>query len=166
MRIRQYIAKKDFDIIKEWVADERTFAMWSANKFSYPLEKRNFESVLMELSDKFDDCPFVATDDTGRPIGFFCYSINYAANEGMFKFIMLDSSIRGQGFGKEMLDLAVKYAFEITKADTIQLNVFTINKRAQRCYESVGFTSRTVIPNVFSYKDESWGRCNMVIKKT
>ncbi len=166
MRIRQYIAKKDFDIIKNWVADKRVFTMWSANKFSYPLEKCNFESVLMELADKYDDCPFVATDDSGRPIGFFCYSVNYVVNEGMLKFIMVDNSMRGQGFGKEMLTLAVKYAFEITKADTIQLNVFSVNEPAKKCYESIGFIERSVAPNAITYKNESWDRCNMFISKT
>lgn len=56
-----------------------------------------------------------------------------------------------------------KVAFEITNAQAVQLNVFPENKRAKKCYESVGFTERKTDLNAFSYKDESWGRCNMVI---
>ena len=41
----------------------------------------------------------------------------------------------------------------------------TENKRAKKCYESVGFRERHTDPDAFRYMDESWGRCNMVIEK-
>ena len=63
-----------------------------------------------------------------------------------------------------MLQLAIEYAFNITKADAVQLNVFPENTRAKKCYESVGFVERSTDVGVFRFKDESWGRCNMVIK--
>ena len=39
----------------------------------------------------------------------------------------------------------------------------TENERARKCYESVGFKERETTPGAFKYKDETWGRCNMVI---
>ena len=48
----------------------------------------------------------------------------------------------------------------------VQLNVFPENARAKRCYEGVGFTERHNTPDAFKYKDESWGRCNMIIKRS
>ena len=59
----------------------------------------------------------------------------------------------------------MEYAFKITKVDTVHLNVFFENTRAQKCYESVGFVARKTDMGAFSFKDESWDRCNMVIKK-
>ena len=79
---------------------------------------------------------------------------------------MNNPQYRGKGYGKEMLRLAVKYAFEITNVQAVQLNVFLENERAKKCYESVGFTERKTDLNAFSYKDESWGRCNMVIRRS
>lgn len=67
---------------------------------------------------------------------------------------------------KEMLQLAVQYAFDITKADAVQLNVYPINTGAKRCYEKVGFVENMTRKNAFQYKDESWDSCNMVMKKT
>ena len=64
-----------------------------------------------------------------------------------------------------MLRLAVKYAFEITNVQAVQLNVFPENERAKKCYESVGFTERKTDLNAFAYKDELWGRCNMIIRR-
>ncbi len=166
MRIRPYIECKDFDEIKNWMTEERTHALWCANLIQFPIEKDNFERVMQETAERFEDSPYVATSDKGELIGFFCYSVNTDSNEGMLKFVMNNPQYRGKGYGKEMLRLAVKYAFEITNAQAVQLNVFPENERAKKCYESVGFTERKTDLNAFSYKDESWGRCNMVIRRS
>ncbi len=165
MRLRPYIACKDFDEIRNWITDERMHAMWCANLIQFPIEKDNLEKVMQEAAERFGDSPYVATSDKGELIGFFCYSVNVDSNEGMLKFVMNNPQYRGKGYGKEMLRLAVKYAFEITNVQAVHLNVFPENERAKKCYESVGFTERKTDLNAFAYKDESWGRCNMVIRK-
>ena len=81
MRIRPYL-NKDFDIISQWITDER-----------------------------FGDSPFVATTDDGRVVGFFSFSVNLNTNEGMLKFVVIDDTIRNKGYGCEMLNLAVKFEF-------------------------------------------------------
>ena len=124
MRIRPYISVLDFDEMEKWITDERTHAMWCANLISYPLQKRNFEETLAEFAAKFKDSPYVATTNEGTLVGFFCYSVNTDTNEGMLKFVVTAPEFRGKGYGREMVALAVKYGFEITKADAVQLNVF------------------------------------------
>ncbi|MBP5529454.1 MAG: GNAT family N-acetyltransferase [Lachnospiraceae bacterium] len=165
MRIRPYLECKDFDAIKDWITDERTHAFWCAGHTNFPLEKEDFSTLLKEIAEMFGDAPFVATTDEGEVVGFFCYGLNYEKNEGMLKFVVVDGSKRGRGIGKEMIKLALKYAFEITKANTVQLNVFPENERAKKCYESIGFVERNTTPGCFKFKDESWSRCNMVIGK-
>ena len=165
MRLRPFNLDKDFDSIKNWITDERTHAFWCAGHTNFPLEKEDFSTLLKEIAEMFGDAPFVATTDEGEVIGFFCYGLNLERNEGMLKFVMVDGTKRGQGIGKEMIKLALKYAFEITKADTVQLNVFPENERAKKCYDSLGFVERNLTPGAFKYKDEAWGRCNMAIKK-
>ena len=165
MRLRPYIPDSDFDIIKNWITGEREHALWCADRFAFPINRENFGGVLSEHARQHGDCPFVASDDSGKPVGFFCYSLNIGSNEGMLKFVMVDPSERGKGYGKEMLKLAVKYAFDITKADAVQLMVFTENAAARKCYESVGFTERSITDSAFTFGDEVWGRCNMVMKK-
>lgn len=165
MRLRPFISDCDFDEIKNWVSDERTHAMWCADLIQYPIEKENFDKVMLEAAIKFGDSPYVATTDDGQVVGFFCYSVNLRTNAGMLKFVMVHPSQRGKGLGKEMLQLAIEYAFHITKVDTVSLNVFPENTSAQKCYESVGFAVRKTDCDAFRFKEESWGRCNMVIKK-
>ena len=95
-------------------------------------------------------------------VGFFCFSVKLHTNEGMLKFVVIDNTMRNKGYGCEMLKLAIKYAFEIAKADAVHLNVFQENPGAKKCYEKAGFKERTLTENAFSFKDEFWGRCNMI----
>ena len=64
-----------------------------------------------------------------------------------------------------MLNLALQYAFQITGAKAVQLNVFSENAPAKQCYEKVGFVERKLDKDVFAYKDELWSRCHMIISK-
>lgn len=166
MRLRPFISDKDFWEIKDWITEERAHAMWCANYIQYPMKKENFDKVMLDFAMQYGDSSYVATTDDGKIIGFFCYSVDLQTNIGKFKFVMVAPAMRGKGIGKEMLQLAVQYAFAITKADAVQLNVYPINTGAKRCYEKVGFVENMTRKNAFQYKDESWDSCNMVMKKT
>ncbi|MBO4877299.1 MAG: GNAT family N-acetyltransferase [Ruminococcus sp.] len=165
MRLRPYIHCLDFETLRKWMTDERTHSLWSAGRFPFPLEGNSFRQSLDDIALRSCDAPFIATDDDGKPVGFFCYSVNPASNEGMLKFVMIDSSLRGKGYGRQMIELAVSYAFQFTGAEAVILNVFSVNEAAKHCYLSAGFTVRTETPDAFAYKNESWGRCNMIIHK-
>ena len=63
----------------------------------------------------------MATDEDGKLIGFFGCTIDFQANEGVFKCVVVNPEYRGKGVGKEMMRLAVKFAFEITNVDAVRL---------------------------------------------
>jgi acetyltransferase, GNAT family len=56
-----------------------------------------------------------------------------------FGFIIVDPSKRRKGYGKRMLQLGLKFAFEIYGAKKVSLSVFENNEPAYSCYKSVGF---------------------------
>lgn len=72
-------------------------------------------------------------------------------------FVIVDDTKRGKGYGKEMIKLAIKYSFEIMKADKITIGVFENNLPAYCCYKAAGFkdvkTDEDVICELF---DEKW----------
>lgn len=80
----------------------------------------------------------------------------------MLAFVVVDPNLRGKGTAVEMLQHAVSGAFENSETVAVQLNVFEENIRAKKCYEKAGFVQRNLTPDAFTYKDECWGRCNMV----
>ena len=165
MKLRKFEIETDFEMMKDWVTDERTHAMWCANLIKYPLSKEHLAEALKEAADRFGDVPYVALSDDDKAVGFFCYTLINETKEGMLKFVVVDPEARGKGTAREMLSLVVKQAFENSDAAGVQLNVFPENVRAKKCYEKAGFVERNLTPNAFSYKDESWGRCNMVFKR-
>lgn len=165
MRIRPYIPSKDYAYLSKWIDDERTHAYWCANRLPYPITQKSFHDFLEQISIEWTDIAYVATEDNGQTVGFFCYSVNTENNIGFLKFIIVDKAKRGNGYGKEMLTLALQYAFQITGATAVQLNVFDENTSAKHCYEKVGFSESNVDKTTFAYKDELWTRTNMIIHK-
>ena len=165
MRIRPYIPSKDYEYVSKWIDNERTHAFWCASRLSYPISQKSFHDFLEKNSMDWVDSAYVATENNGQPVGFFCYSVNTESNVGFLKFIIVDRAKRGKGYGKGMLNLALQYAFQITGAEAVQLNVFNENTSAKRCYEKVDFVERSIEKDVFSYKDELWSRCNMIVSK-
>ena len=74
-----------------------------------------------------------------------------------FGFVIVDSKKRGQGYGRQMLEAAIGYAFSVLHAEKITLGVFENNPSAYRCYRSVGFreakTDQTEYYHIFG---EAW----------
>ena len=141
------------------------YALWCANLIPYPVTKENFHAFLEKNAVEWTDSAYVATETNGEIIGFFCYSINVDDNAGFLKFVIVDHNKRGTGYGKEMLKLALQYAFDITGVELVQLNVFDENVVAKHCYEKIGFIEESIAKNIFSYKDELWSRCHMIVTK-
>lgn len=165
MRIRPYIANKDYEYLSKWIDNERTHAFWCANLLPYPMTQKSFHDFLAKNAMDWTDGAYIATENSGQAVGFFCYSVNTENNMGFLKFVIVDSARRKKGYGKEMLNLALQYAFQITGAKAVQLNVFNENTLAKQCYEKAGFIERNIDKDVFPYQDELWSRCNMIVSK-
>ena len=165
MRIRPYIESKDYEYLEKWIDNETLHAMWSANRLPYPLTRENLRILLEKNVEEFTDSAYVATEDNGRTVGFFCYSVNTENNAGFLKFIVVDNGKRGMGYGGKMLRLALQYAFSITGAEVVRLCVFDNNEAAKHCYEKVGFVIEESEKDAFPYHDEMWTRNRMMITK-
>lgn len=165
MRIRPYIHSKDYKYIAQWIDNEKVHAFWCANHLPYPVTPEAFRNLLEKNAMDWTDSAYVATKNDGKVTGFFCYSLNTENNTGFMKYIIVDKAQRGKGYGKEMLALALQYAFQITGATSVQLNVFNENISAKRCYEKAGFIEKAVEKNVFGFGKELWSRCSMIAEK-
>jgi RimJ/RimL family protein N-acetyltransferase len=162
MRIRPYIEDSDYAYLSKWTGDERAHALWSANFIPYPMTKETLRRTLDKGARDWGDSAYTATEDDGTPVGFFCYCIDVKSNTGFLKYIIVDRKKRGKGYGQEMLRLVLEYAFMVTGARAVQLNVFSANAGAKYCYEKVGFVLREITENAFSYRGERWDKCNMI----
>lgn len=138
LRLRPY-NKDDAETIMSWVKDERAFYKWTAGVLGeYPLSVEQFNVVSRLMA-------FTAIDDN-ETVGFFILRRPSDSFEKLrFGFVIVNSEKRGQGYGKRMLKLGLKYAKEIFGANTVSLGVFENNKSVYYCYKAVGFI--TALPD-------------------
>ena len=141
MRLREY-KREDAGIIAGWLRSEEELYRWSADRFNkYPLSGDDINENYAPQMETGRFFPLTAVDDQGAVVGHFI--IRYPREDDnrsvRFGFVILDPSLRGKGYGKEMLRLGIEYVRERLFASRIDLGVFENNEGARRCYEAVGF---------------------------
>ena len=168
LRLRQY-KTCDADSIVNWIKDEDVLRKWSSDRFG------DFPITSEDINNKYignnGDCiesdnfyPLTAFDESGV-VGHLI--LRYTDEEKKvirFGFVIVDDSKRGKGYGKQMLTLAIKYAFEIFGAEKITLGVFDNNEPAYYCYKAAGFkeNGEEMFCELFG---EQWRIVEMEIKR-
>ncbi len=129
----------DAQMIVKWLKSEYAFRQWSADRYeSYPVTAEDMNNYYSQYSDK-DLCKLTAVDEN-EIIGHLTIRfIDEKRKIARLGFVIVDDTKRGQGYGKQLVSLAVAYAFDELKADKVTLGVFENNTPAIQCYLSCGF---------------------------
>ncbi|RKM55360.1 N-acetyltransferase [Butyrivibrio sp. CB08] len=139
LRLRPF-RKNDAKAIITWTRTPEEFYKWSAGILGdFPLtEDRMIESTSgRDDSERF--FPFTAFDESG-PVGYLILRIPGEDDKRVrFGFVIVSPEMRGKGYGKQLLKLALNYAFDVYGAEAAELGVFSNNPNAYHCYKSVGF---------------------------
>lgn len=142
------ITDEDTDLIVKWRSNIRVFNNFVFSEELTPQMHRKWleEKVKNGLVEQF----IIIERQTCKPIGSVYFrdidKENKTAEYGIF--IGEDDAI-GQGYGNEVAELAIKYAFDNMGLDKISLRVFKDNIAAIKSYEKAGFkfTDREEIVN-------------------
>ena len=156
MRIRKYTST-DAAAILSWTRDEKAFYQWSAGVLgTYPITEEDFAFV-----ENLD--AFTAYDDDGI-VGFFTLRKPGEENILRIGFVIVDPDKRGKGYGKQMMKLALEYAFG-QGAEAVSLGVFENNLPAYYCYKAAGFED-VVLDETETYEvlGETWN-CREMIRR-
>ena len=152
--------KEDADTILSWSKDEKAFYQWNAGVLGkYPITREQFGFVESLMA-------FTAFDENGI-VGFFTLrNPGEKKDELRIGFVIIAPERRGCGTGKEMLLLALRYAFDICGARKVSLGVFENNEPAYYCYKAAGF--KDVIPaetTFYSVMGEEWKCREMIMER-
>ena len=143
----------DAPIILSWIKDETAFRKWSADR--YPVYPPMHEDMLAQYESGVI-FPFTAIDGEGKVVGHIMLRYPDPSKTVIrFGFVIVDDQLRGKGYGKQMLRLAIQKAKNEFGAKKITLGVFDNNPSAFHCYESVGFK----VIGTDSYQIESESTC-------
>lgn len=155
MRLRPYRIS-DFPYIREWIGEERAHALWCAGTLPYPLTLEAYEAKALEDEDKWNNSRFTAVNDEGVPVGAFQMGIDDKANSAFMLRVVIAPSARGKGWGREMVCLAMRYAFTIANVDSLRLRAFENNVPAVRCYRHAGLHVVEHIKDAYNFRGEQW----------
>lgn len=147
LRLRPY-KPCDAASILSWIKNEDTFRKWSTDRYPhYPITAADMNHKYMDCNG---DCvepdnfyPMTAFDESGI-VGHLIMRFTDAEKSILrFGFVIVDDSKRGMGYGKQMLGLALRFAFDILKVQKVTLGVLENNPSAYHCYKAVGFRNVT-----------------------
>lgn len=155
LRLRPY-KKCDAAYVVSWLGDEEIFWKWCAGVFGhFPISA----DALNEYYDKFADSDhffeWTAFDADGPAGHMIMRFLNEEKSVLRFGLIVVDHTRRGRGYGKEMLLLALRYAFDILKTQKVSVGVFDNNPAAHHCYTSIGF-HETEEQEIYHLMGENW----------
>lgn len=143
LKLRPY-KLSDAQQIVSWIKDERAFHKWCSDRFGdYPITAEDINHKYLDCNGDCEEpdnfYPMTLADEDG-PVGHLI--LRYTDKEKAtirFGFVIVDDSKRGKGYGKKMLQMAIRYAFDMLKAEKITLGVFENNPPAYFCYKAAGF---------------------------
>jgi len=170
LRLRPYKCC-DAEKIAAWAKDKDVYNKWGGDHFGeFPLSGKT-------IDDKYridnGDCtqpdnfyPWIAFDENGV-VGHFIMRYIHDDNKILrFGWVIVDNTIRGKGYGKQMLRLGLKYAFEILGVEVVTIGVFQNNVPAYNCYKSLGFKEARMDDEIIKEIDgEQWKIIELEILK-
>ena len=149
----------DAPIILSWIKDKTAFRKWSADR--YPTFPPKPEDMLAQYATD-SIFPFTAINDDGNVVGHIMLRYPDPSKTAIrFGFVIVDDQLRGKGYGKQMLQLAIQKARNELGAKKITLGVFDNNLSALPCYESVGF--KVIGADCYTIDGEEWTEKEMEI---
>ncbi len=119
----------DFVLAAEGAEDNRRFVgQWAREQHREALSDPDLAHFVVE------------SVDGGRPVGYVIMAGLLDGNRSVeFRRVVITE--KGKGYGREVLRVVKRMAFEELKAHRLWLDVREKNERAQRLYESEGFVA-------------------------
>ena len=145
--------KEDAPIILSWIKSKTDLRKWSADRYhDYPA----LPDEMAQLYVPDNMTPLTAEDEEGNIIAHISIRIPDIAKPQAVRlgFIIVDDSLRGKGYGKELILQTIEYARKNLNATSISLGVFKNNPPALHCYESAGFRKTGV--ETYNIDGEIW----------
>lgn len=160
LRLRPY-KPGDAGTILSWCKEETAFRKWTGSRYgAFPITAADMNRKYFENNG---DCaepdnfyPMTAFDETGIAGHLIMRFTDVEKTVLRFGFVIIDDARRGRGYGKELITLSLKYAFEILKADKVTLGVFDNNPSARGCYRSAGFQEAEAEAAELEMMGETW----------
>lgn len=136
-------SQEDLDIIHSWrnSVDLRHMALMHPYPVSIDQDKQWLAHILSDTSNK--NIVFaVELNQTKELFGYFQLTeINLIHRHSFLGIVIGNKKMRGQGLGKQIMELGLNYGFAMLGLQKISLEVLESNEAAITLYQKLGFVT-------------------------
>jgi len=152
----------DFDTFISWCTNEEIITQFAGEIFTYPVTRNQLNNYLNDESKK----PFkVVFNKTQETIGHCELNFEEKETPKLSRVLIASKKLRGQHIGAQIISQLVALAFKNTKITSVQLNVFSWNIAAIKCYKRVGFNINPERTSEVSVNNKKWIKLNMILDR-
>lgn len=158
----------DFSPLITEIPDSRFLLQWAGPKYTYPLDATQLSDTLANtIGAKPSYQVFKGIrPDKLKTVGHIqLMDIDYNSASCILGRVLIFQKYRGNGLGKEMVQMAVKFAFENMCLSEVTLGVFDFNTPAIDTYKSIGFAQFQFNKGARQFQTESWNVIKMKLCK-
>lgn len=161
----------DAATILSWCKDEVTFRRWTSDRYdTYPITPEDMNKKYIDCNGDCEEpdnfFPMTAFDESGVAGHLIMRFLDEEKIVLRFGFVILNDARRGMGYGKEMIRLALKYAFAILKVEKVTIGVFENNLAAYHCYKAAGFQEVKMDKEILcQICGETWNLLELELRK-
>jgi RimJ/RimL family protein N-acetyltransferase len=164
----QTFDETDFNQLIAAIPDARFLLQWTGQKYIYPLNVSQLRNTLKKTTGEQPTYKVFKAirSNTSEPVGHIqLMDIDYSGASCVLGRVLIFPDHRGKGFGKAMVGLAVKDAFESLGLNEITLNVFDFNESAIATYKSIGFIDYQLKKGALMFQNETWNIIKMKLSR-
>lgn len=150
--------ESDLPTLMHWAEDEKTLLQWCGPVFEYPLTVEQLQKYFSETTGPNPSrYIYKAVIDSNNMVGI-CElgAVNQKNETGSLCRIFVEKSFRGRGIAELMISIVLEFGFKELHLTRIELNVYTYNNPAYKCYEKLGFIREGLKRKVTKYNNEYW----------
>ncbi len=128
---------KNIHVFLKWFNDMEILQFVSIYR---PLIREEEEEWFARLKDRKNTIFFsIVVKEEEKLIGNCSFDIDWKNRVGNIGIVIGEKEYHNEGYGTEAMKLAVRHAFEELNLNRMELEVYSLNPRAQKCYTKVGF---------------------------
>lgn len=134
------IRPQDHAVITEWYQDAQFLRQYDSSPAA-PRTEKQLAKMLEEEQDRKDGFTFaVRLVDSERIIGILQLDgIAWIHGTSFVSIGIGQLADRGQGYGREAMELGLRFAFDELNLHRVCLTVFSYNEAGRNLYEGLGF---------------------------
>lgn len=164
----QPFTPRDFQQLMRWIPNAAFTLQWGGPAFTYPVTPSQLHQYIYEANTS-DATTYVfkaIETTTNEVIGHISIGrVDRIYKRARIGKVLISPHHRGKGYGKQLMNAALTYAFFELQLQHVTLGVFDFNEVAIKCYEGLGFVQERLIKNARAYEQTYWHLIEMSVTK-